>query len=37
LQDFINETQAQAGKKISTADAAALIAVAQRIRAVLGC
>jgi len=37
LQDFINETQAQAGKKISTADAAALIAAAQRIRAVLGC
>jgi len=37
LQDFINETQAQAGKKISTADAASLIAAAQRIRAVLGC
>ncbi len=37
LQDFINETQAQAGKKISTGDAASLIAAAQRIRAVLGC
>jgi len=37
LQDLINETQAQAGKKISTADAASLIAAAQRIRAVLGC
>src|SRR6266576_4319752 len=37
LQDFISETQAQAGKKISTADAASLIAAAQRIRAVLGC
>jgi len=38
LQAFINETQAQAGKrKISQADATALIAEAQRIRAVLGC
>jgi|SRR5881396_78711 len=37
LQDFINETQAQAGKKISTGDAASLIATAQRIRAVLSC
>ena len=37
LQDFINETHAQAGKKISTGDAASLIATAQRIRAVLGC
>ena len=37
LQDFINETQAQAGKKISTGDAASLIATAQRIQAVLGC
>src|SRR2546426_1109953 len=37
LQDFMNETQAQAGKKISTADANMLIAEAGRIRAVLGC
>jgi hypothetical protein len=37
LQAFINETQAQAGKKMSQADATALIAEAQRIRAVLGC
>src|SRR2546425_2850238 len=37
LQDFINETQAQAGKKIATADATLLIADAERIRAVLGC
>ena|SRR6266849_5484951 len=37
LQDFINETQAQAGKKISMTDATWLIAEAERIRAVLGC
>jgi hypothetical protein len=37
LQDFINETQAQAGKKISISDANTLSAGAQRIRAVLGC
>ena len=37
LQDFINETRAQAGKKISQSNATALIAEAQRIRAVLGC
>jgi hypothetical protein len=37
LQDFINETQAQAGKKISISDANMLSAAAQRIRAALGC
>lgn len=37
LQDFINETGAQAGKKISISDANTLSAAAQRIRAVLGC
>jgi len=37
LQDFINETRAQAGKKISSTDATALIAEAERIRVVLGC
>ena len=38
LQDFINETQAQAGKKkVSASDAQTLIAEAQRIRAVLAC
>ena len=37
LQDFINETQAQAGKKISISDANTLSAAAQRMRAVLGC
>jgi len=37
LQDFINETQAQAGKKISISDANTLKAAAQRMRAVLGC
>jgi hypothetical protein len=37
LQDFINKTRAQAGKKISISDANRLIAAAQRIRTVLGC
>jgi len=37
LQDFINETRAQAGKKISISDANTLSAAAQRMRAVLGC
>jgi len=37
LQDFSNETQAQAGKKIAIADANTLSAAAQRIRAALGC
>lgn len=37
LSAFINEVQAQAGKKIAAADAAALIAVASHIRATLGC
>jgi len=37
LQDFLNETQAQAGKKISISDANTLSAAAQRIRAALGC
>ena len=37
VQDFINETRAQDGKKILTADAARLVADAQRIRAVLAC
>ena len=37
LQDFINETRAQAGKKIPISDANTLSAAAQRIRAVLGC
>ncbi|HET7374633.1 MAG TPA: YncE family protein [Gemmatimonadaceae bacterium] len=37
LQDFINEVNAQAGKKISSADAAILIDDANAIRAQLGC
>ena len=37
LGAFINETQAQAGKKLTQAQAADLIADANRIRAVLGC
>jgi len=37
LQDFINETRAQAGKKIPISDANTLSAAAQRIRAALGC
>ncbi len=37
LQDFINETRAQAGKKISISDANTLSATAQSIRAALGC
>ena len=34
---FINETQAQSGKKLTVAQADQLIAAAQQIRAVLGC
>lgn len=37
LQAFINEVRAQSGKKISSARANAMIAAAQRIRAVIGC
>jgi probable HAF family extracellular repeat protein len=37
LQAFINETGAQAGKKIPLADAEAAIALAERIRQMLGC
>jgi hypothetical protein len=37
LQDFLNETRAQAGKKISIPDANTLSAAAQGIRAALGC
>ncbi len=37
LGAFINEVHAQSGKKISAADAAALIATASQIRATLGC
>jgi len=37
LQDFINQTRAQAGKKIAISDANTLSVAAQRIRAVLGC
>ncbi|HEU4785823.1 MAG TPA: hypothetical protein VFS57_00390, partial [Gemmatimonadaceae bacterium] len=37
LQDFINEVNAQSGKKISSADAATLIDDANAIRAQLGC
>ena len=37
LQAFINSVQAQSGHQISAADAAALIAEAQQIRAQLGC
>jgi HYR domain/Bacterial Ig-like domain (group 3)/FIMAH domain len=37
LQGFINEVQAQSGKKLSASAAAALIAEATQIRAVLGC
>jgi len=37
LQAFINEVQAQSGKKLTTAQANALIAAATRIRAVAGC
>jgi virginiamycin B lyase len=37
LNDFINEVNAQTGKKISTALAASLIAQAHGIRAALGC
>src|SRR5438552_12420530 len=37
LQDFINETRAQAGKMIPMTDAALLVTEAERIRAVLGC
>ena len=37
LNDFINEVNAQTGKKISTAVAASLIAQANGIRAALGC
>jgi hypothetical protein len=37
LQGFINEVNAQSGKKLTAADAAALIADATQIRAALGC
>lgn len=37
LSAFINEVSAQAGKSISAADAAAIIAAANQIRAVIGC
>jgi streptogramin lyase len=37
LNDFINEVNAQAGKKISTASAASLISQARNIEAALGC
>jgi len=37
LQSLISHVNAQRGKKISAADAAVLIAEAERIRAVLGC
>ncbi|MBZ5558643.1 MAG: HYR domain-containing protein [Acidobacteriia bacterium] len=37
LGAFVNEVNAQTGKAITAADAASLIAAAQRIRAVLGC
>ena len=37
LQAFINEVQAQAGKKLSIADANLLIAKATQIQTVLGC
>jgi len=37
LQDFINETRAQAGKMIPMTDATLLVTEAERIRAVLGC
>lgn len=37
LDDFMNEVNAQTGKKISTAVAASLIAQANGIRAALGC
>lgn len=37
LRAFVNEVEAQSGKSISTTQAADLIAVAQRIEAVIGC
>ncbi len=37
LQDFINAVRAQAGKKISTSDAASLTADVTEIREALGC
>ncbi len=37
LGAFINEVNAQAGKSITAADAAALMTAVSRIRAVLGC
>jgi FIMAH domain len=37
LQDFINQLMALSGKKLSTADADALIKEANRIRGLLGC
>jgi hypothetical protein len=37
LQAFINEVQAQAGKKLSVADANSLVAAATQIQTVLGC
>ncbi len=37
LDAFINEVQAQSGKKLTAAEAAQLIAEATRIKAVLGC
>jgi hypothetical protein len=37
LQSFINEVLAQSGKKIPSADAAALIAEAMGIREEIGC
>jgi probable HAF family extracellular repeat protein len=37
LQAFIHEVSAQAGKKLTEAQAASLLAAAQRIRTVIGC
>jgi FIMAH domain len=37
LADFVSATRAQTGKKISVADAAQLIAHAQRLQSVIGC
>lgn len=37
LQAFINEVKAQSGKKITAAQATALVAAAERIRAIIGC
>lgn len=37
LDAFINETQAQSGKALTPAEAAALITKANEVRAALGC